>query len=214
MSNFSTPISQIRNGGGGNMNMPAPEQNMPLQMPVYNPNPGDLMQQQPPQQQLSSDMMPPQNMAQSQSSLVDTLLNELEEQPEYQQDMNVAQTQYAMDNVNVPPTRVQGQNLAPENTHSISTNDKSDFINTDNSYMFNEVHMNSNKSIIDKIIDEGKPVLVVFVLFLILSLHQVNRIIFSFVPGLLMENGQLSLYAILLKSLLACILYYGFMKLI
>lgn len=212
MSNFSTPISQIRNGGNMNQMTNNEPSNMPLQMPIYNPNPSNLMEQPQPQQQ---DMMPQQNMAQTQSNLVDTLLNELEEQPEYQQDMNIAQTQYAMDNVNVPPSKVNTQHLQPETTHSMSINNSNVEKASANSYEFNGFTMEGKpKSLVDRLIEEGKPVLIVFVLFLILSLHQVNRIIFSFFPKLLLENGQLSLYAILLKALLAAIIYYGFMKLL
>jgi hypothetical protein len=207
---MSTPISQIRNNNNS-INMQSME--IPQQMPIYNPNPptnvnvnvNDL-----------SYMSSQQNMAQTQSNLVDELLTELETQPEYYQDTNVAQTQYAMDNVNIPPThneRAQ-QMLQSENSQSISSNKNSNN-EIDEAYMFNNINLvQKNKNWIEKLIQELKPVLIVFVIFLILSMHQVNRIIFSFVPKLLLENGQLSLYAILLKSVLASILYYGLMKLI
>jgi len=210
MSSMSTPISQIRNNNNS-INMQSME--IPQQMPIYNPNPptnvnvnvNDL-----------SYMSSQQNMAQTQSNLVDELLTELETQPEYYQDTNVAQTQYAMDNVNIPPThneRAQ-QMLQSENSQSISSNKNSNN-EIDEAYMFNNINLvQKNKNWIEKLIQELKPVLIVFVIFLILSMHQVNRIIFSFVPKLLLENGQLSLYAILLKSVLASILYYGLMKLI
>ena len=214
MSALSTPISQIRNGNldSNNMNQQQMPPQIPQQMPIYNPNPPT---QQP-------DMMPQQDMTQTQNNLVDELLTELEAQPEYQQDMNIAQTQYAMDQVNVPQSlneRVK-QQLQPETTQSVSVNDNSSIVNNetqnmDSAYMFNNVNLINNKGDwIDNLLNELKPVIVVFILFLILSLHQVNRIIFSFVPKLLLENGQLSLYAILLKSLIAAIIYYGLMKLI
>ena len=207
MSSMSTPISRIRNGGGGGMPQQSSGQNMPLQMPVYNPNP-PAVEQQPMQQ------MPQQ----SQSNLVDELLTELEAQPEYQQDTNIAQSQYAMDPVNVPQTLEERnkQMLQSENTQSVTSN--SNGIQepmTDEAYMFGGVNqMTTKRSMMDTIITEGKPLVIVFLLFVILSLHQVNRIIFSFVPQLLLDNGQLSLYAILLKGVLACVIYYGLMKLI
>jgi hypothetical protein len=207
---MSTPISRIRNGGGGGMPQQSSGQNMPLQMPVYNPNPPAVEQQQ---------QMPPQQMPQqSQSNLVDELLTELEAQPDYQQDTNIAQSQYAMDPVNVPQTLEERnkQMLQSENTQSVTSN-----VNgiqepmTDEAYMFGGVNqMPTKRSMMDTIITEGKPLVIVFLLFVILSLHQVNRIIFSFVPQLLLDNGQLSLYAILLKGVLACVIYYGLMKLI
>lgn len=201
MSNFSTPISQIRNSG-----------NNSEQLPVYNP------QQQINNQEMPQNVMTQQNMAQTQSNLVDTLLDELEQQPEYQQDTNIAHSQYAMDDVNIPPPSLKRNEhyLQSENTQPISVNNMTKdntftMDNNMNNYMNNTIN---NNSMVDKLLIEGKPLIIVFVLFLILSLHQVNRIIFSFVPRLLLENGQLSLYAILLKSVLACVLYYGFMKLL
>lgn len=208
MSSMSTPISQIRNAGGGNMSQQSIGQDMPLQMPIYNPNPPIIDNSQ----QMSQ--MPQQ----TQSNLVDELLTELEAQPDYQQDTNVAQSQYAMDPVNVPQTLEERNKhmLQSENTHSVTSNSNSIQEGMiDEAYMFGNVNKMENKSsMMDTIITEGKPVLIVFLLFVILSLHQVNRIIFSFVPQLLLDNGQLSLYAILLKALLASILYFGLMKLI
>jgi hypothetical protein len=205
MSSLSTPISRIRNSGAG-MSQQSSGQNMqlPAQMPIYNPNPPAVEQ-------------PPQNFAQSPSNLVDELLTELEAQPEFQQDTNVAQSQYAMDPVNVPQTLEQRnkQMLQSENTQSVTSNANGIQEGMmDEAYMFNNVNKIQSTSLLDTIITEGKPVAIVFVLFIILSLHQVNRIIFSFVPQLLLDNGQLSLYAIILKSVLACIIYYGLMKLI
>lgn len=207
---MSTPISRIRNGGNGEMPQQSSGQNIPLQMPIYNPNPPTMEQ--------STQQMPQQIPQQSQSNLVDELLTELEAQPDYQQDTNIAQSQYAMDPVNVPQTLEERntQMLKSENTQSVTSN-----VNgiqepmTDDAYMFGGINqMPAKRSIVDTIITEGKPLLVVFLLFVILSLHQVNRIIFSFVPQLLLDNGQLSLYAILLKGVLACVIYYGLMKLI
>ena len=176
MSSMSTPISRIRNGGGGGMPQQSTGQNMPLQMPVYNPNPGDM--KQPPQQ------MPQQMPQQSQSNLVDELLTELEAQPEYQQDTNIAQSQYAMDPVNVPQTLEERnkQMLQSENTQPVTSKSKGiQEPMTDEAYMFGNVNqMPTKRSMIDTIITEGKPIVIVFLIFVILSLHQVNQMTLSF----------------------------------
>jgi len=214
MASLSTPINQIRNQNNNiALNQSTQEPNMPLQLPIYNPN-------IPPSNNnelntVPDSLMPQQNIG-SGANLVDDLLNELESQPEYQQDINVAHTQYAMDNVNTPPTRTEQDNnmLNAETTHSVSVNDNSHLLSAKS---FNNDDYNfqpNNKSLTETIIDEAKPCIIVLVLFIIFSLHQVNRIIFSFLPQLLLENGQLSLYAILLKAVLATLLYYGFSKLL
>jgi hypothetical protein len=200
MSSMSTPISQIRNNSLNNQQ--THEHNMPIQMPIYNPNVSiDNNQQN--NHQMGN---------QTQNALVDELLTELETQPEYQQDTNVAHSQYAMDNVNVPPkyNSQTSKMLNPEDTRPVSTNINNQPV--DDSYMFSSTTNTTDK--INNIFNQIKPILIVFIIFLVLSLHQVNRIIFSFVPRLLLENGQLSLYAIILKSFLASLLYYLFMMLI
>ena len=45
------------------------------------------------------------------------------------------------------------------------------------------------------------------ILMFIFSLHQVNRLLFSFMPKLLLENGQISITGIALKSLFTTILF-------
>lgn len=64
------------------------------------------------------------------------------------------------------------------------------------------------KTYLERLFNNIKPILVVFVLVFVLSLHQTNRLIFGFVPQLLLENGQISIYGMLLKALLAAVLYY------
>ena len=218
MASLSTPINQIRNQNNNlalqpPLNQSTQEPNTPLQMPIYNPNiqPSNNNQSN----AVPDSLMPQQNIG-SGDNLVDDLLNELESQPEYQQDINVAHTQYAMDNVNTPPTKTEQDihMLNSENTHSVSVNDNSHLLSaksfTNDDYNF----QNNNKTLFQTIIDEAKPCIIVLILFIIFSLHQVNRVLFSFLPQLLLENGQLSLYAILLKAVIATVLYYGFIKLL
>lgn len=217
MASLSTPINQIRNQNNNSglqppLNQSTQEPNMPLQLPIYNPNIPSSNEQS---NNVPDSLMPQQNIGNG-GNIVDDLLNELEAQPEYQQDINVAHTQYAMDNVNTPPTRNEQDTnmLNSENTHSVSVNDNTHLLSAKS---FNNDDYNfqpDNKSMTQTIIDEVKPCIIVLVLFIIFSLHQVNRIIFSFLPQLLLENGQLSLYAILLKAILATLLYYGFTKLL
>jgi len=223
MSSLSTPISRIRNNNNQSVqSLPPPQSNKSgnsnMQLPIYDANPENLMITQNGNQNnqyQNNQYQNNNNQQQSQTTLVDELLTELEAQPEYQQDINVAQTQYAMDNINVPPVlnEQHKRQLQSENTQAISS--KGNYLtNKENDYSFDNENFTNNNDWKYFFMIELKPLLIVFVLFFVLSLHQVNRIIFSFVPKLLLENGQLSLYAILMKSILACMLYYLFMKLI
>jgi hypothetical protein len=222
MPGLSTPLNQIRNMSNNQQLQPpvshsTQDMNQPLQMPIYNPNippENPTQDNQQLQQVIPDNLMPNQNINNG-SNLVDDLLNELESQPEYQQDMNIAQTQYAMDNVNTPPARREEYNnmLTSENSRPVSVNDNSHLLNA-KSFDNDDYNFQSSKTLSEKVMDDLKPCLIVFVLFVLFSLHQVNRVIFSFLPQLLLENGQLSLYAILLKAFLATLLYYGFKRLL
>lgn len=67
---------------------------------------------------------------------------------------------------------------------------------------------NDGKTYLESLFNQIKPMLIVFILVFVLSLHQVNRVIFGFLPQLLLENGQISVYGMLLKALIASVLYY------
>lgn len=201
---LSTPIQQIRNLGGkedmsGLPSMSTQSVNQNLQMPIYNSNPDNLQQPS----------------TQNNSQLVDDILREMTNE-DFQQgnepDLNVGNINYSMDNVNIPPIQqpsVDGQ-LQPENTKVSSVESiLNNGINTTD--IFSDLKLNEpiDETAVDKFVKQAKPVILVFVIVVVLSLHQVNRVIFSFVPQLIIENGQLSIYGILFRGLLAAILYFA-----
>ena len=186
--------------------IPTQQVNQNLQMPVYNPNPESIPQQQP-QNPLQ------QPATQNNSQLVDDILREMSSNDVHkghEPDLNVGNINYAMDNVNVPPApqpAMEGQ-LQAENTAVSSVEN---ILNVDTSDIFSDLKLNEpiDESAVDNFIKQAKPVILVFVIVVVLSLHQVNRVIFSFVPQLIIENGQLSIYGILFRGLLAAILYFA-----
>lgn len=223
---MSTPISQIRT-------MSAITQPGPLSMPSYDPNPpGPMSSMQQPQmggggmqQQQQGGMpdfanMPPMaggmgdigssQAQQPPNQLVEDILREFEEPPggNYQQDISAAGMSYAMDPVHIPPPKNPQavQQLQPEETRVPSAT------------MSNSVSLSADRpgqspssSVFGKfgwLVDALKPLVAVFVIVFLLSLHQVNRYIFTLFPQLLLENGQLSIYGILLRALIATILFY------
>lgn len=217
---MSTPIQQIRNlggqmggmGGQGSMpglpSMPTQQVNQNLQMPVYNPNPESIPQQQPQQQNPLQ-----QPSTQNNSQLVDDILREMSTDDVHQgpePDLNVGNINYAMDNVNIPPAPQQAveDQLQAENTVVSSVEN---VLNVDTNDIFSDLKLNEpiDETAVEKFVKQAKPVILVFVIVVVLSLHQVNRVIFSFVPQLIIENGQLSIYGILFRGLLAAILYFA-----
>jgi len=222
---MSTPISQIRT-------MSAITQPGPLSMPSYDPNPPGPMSSMPQmggmqQQQQQGGMpdfsnMPPMSggmgdMGSSQAQqppnqLVEDILREFEEPPggNYQQDISAAGMSYAMDPVHIPPAKNPHavQQLQSEETRIPSAVTSG----TVNLSADSPGHsQSSGSSVFGKfgwLVDAIKPLLAVFVIVFLLSLHQVNRYIFTLFPQLLLENGQLSIYGILLRALIATVLFY------
>lgn len=203
---MSTPINQIRSihaNSGGNTGGILPPELIPqvqssqpgqqLISPVYNPN-----------VDLSSANI-------SNSQLVDDILKEMDTRPvpgaNHMMDVNVGNINYAMDpSAHVPPERnpaAQRMISGTENTHmpSMATYQHMNLSGDD----YNKL---GDETLYQKIIKEAKPVVIVFLIVLVLSLHQTNRLIFGFLPNLILENGELSIYAILLRAAIASVLFF------
>lgn len=206
---MSTPINQIRT-------MAAITQPGPLNPPTYDPTPPQANNMQQPPADFSMGMMPGGDMQQQQqqpNQLVEDILREFEEPPggNYQQDISAAGMNYAMDPVHIPPaknpqaahqlqseeTRVPSA-TAPGNM-SLAMEDMNSGSGSSSGGMFGKFGW---------LVDAIKPLVAVFVIVFLLSLHQVNRYIFTLFPQLLLENGQLSVYGILLRALIATVLFY------
>ena len=215
---MSTPINQIRN------NSQQPQQNMPNQPlipPIYNPNANVEIaaQNQLPGQNLTN-VSDPMASNQPHNQLVSDILNEMNDEPGMGEvdDTNVSNFNYATDNVNIPPQRNtnNANNLKSEETFIVDSQDGSLKNNETlgsmkNIDLLNKIDMDddeNNVSMTQKIITKVKPLIIVFIIFIVLSLHQVNRLLFSFFPKLLHENGQLTLYAIILRATIASLLFF------
>jgi hypothetical protein len=184
---MSTPINQIRSAA---MQQQTPL-DLPQQMPIYNPN---------------IDLGPaPQ---QSNSQLVDDILKEMDVPPGdgYIADMNTGNINYAMDpSAHIPPTRIPGIESmikAGEPTKSPSL-----------ASMIPETQLHfetlpGHESLFTRILHELKPVVIVFIIVVIISIQQTNRALFGFFPSLILENGELSIYAILLRAAIGAVIFY------
>lgn len=170
----------------------------------------DLLGPTEPQQQPQMNMInnqPPVNMTQQHmnphmdnNQFVDAILTELESMPDYGRDQNAANQQYAMNpDAHVPPPHIGDTSnlLKAQNTQIGNVVDLTDkFANGGKSGSF----FNRYKS---ELIATGTFLLLMF----IFSLHQVNRLMFGFMPKLILENGQISIYGIIIKTMLATIIF-------
>lgn len=191
----STPINQIRNmGGGGGGNMPSP------------------------------NSMPPSQTAQSDEQLMNDILREMGTSPgeDNIQDMNADSFQHVMDHSQVPPEKMlsskfdemaldmndQIDNQLEDDGkyhHPDKQRHKETFNNSDGLSGITNLSLNTN-DIKERIWNFVKMPIVVFILCFILGLPQVNRFIFSMLPNLLLESGQISIWGNLLKCTIIVVL--------
>lgn len=209
---MSTPINQIRSRmttGGG---QPGGSASM-----VYDPNPPAPLHD--PNQLGTTFPGPPQMPSSDNGGMLEDILREMERSSAPDSlgpDPNVGLMNYAINPVNIPPPMSQQaqMQLQAETTHAAAP------MANLNEGMDGRGHNSNNSSLSlissdltgsalgQKILNSVKPLVTVFIIVLILSLHQTNRFLFSFFPQLLLENGQLSIYAILLRCTIAVILFY------
>ena len=221
---MSTPINQIRSrvstgqsaqlppmGGAPMMYDPTPPP--PLHDPQQLGATFPLQMEQPG----ASFMQPPQMPSADNNGMLEDILREMERSSGSDSmgpDPNVGLMNYAINPVNIPPPMSQQikQQLQAESTHAAAplvaidehmTNPDPTTLNS--STLLGEL---SGGPLGQKIINSIKPLVFVFLIVLVLSLHQTNRFLFSFFPQLLLENGQLSIYAILLRCSIAVVLFY------
>lgn len=235
---MSTPINQIRSrlvsgqptqlppaGGspmmydptpppfaGGGMYDPTPPP------PLHDPQ--QLGTTFPQQQQQQLSQMPPQMPSTDNNGMLEDILREMERSSAPDMlgpDPNVGLMNYAINPVNIPPPMSQHakRQLESEATHAAAplmiVDEHMANINSNDSTVSNSSTLLGELSggvLGQKIINSIKPLVFVFLIVLVLSLHQTNRFLFSFFPQLLLENGQLSIYAILLRCSIAVILFY------
>lgn len=190
---MSTPINQIRS-------------RMTQQSP---------MAEQPMMADPGSFQMPPAMPSTDNNGMLEDILREMERTavPDTGSDPNVGVMNYAINPVNIPPPMNQQakMQLQAESTQAGISHFEDDQSSPDNKRAANNSMMLGELTggpLGQKILATLKPLVLVFLIVLVLSLHQTNRFLFSFFPQLLLENGQLSIFAILLRCAIATVLFY------
>lgn len=216
---MSTPINQIRSRmttGGPSMSVGGPAMSAGASM-VYDPNPPPPMHD--PGQLGTTFPSPPPMPTSDPNGMLEDILREMESSGAHDAlgpDPNVGHMNYAINPVHIPPPMSQQaqMQLQSEATHAVAPTMHLDDQSTDNAISASGKNSSTllgeltGNALGQKIIASVKPLLIVFLIVLVLSLHQTNRFIFSFFPQLLLENGQLSIFAILLRCTIAVILFY------
>ncbi len=213
---MSTPINQIRSRvSSGQPNQLPQAGGSPM---MYDPTPPQPLHD-PLQLGTTFPQQPPQMPSADNNGMLEDILREMERSsgPDaLGPDPNVGLMNYAINPVNIPPPMSQQvkQHLQSESTHAAAplmmvdenmANIDPATTGLNSSTLLGEL---SGGPLGQKILNNIKPLVFVFLIVLVLSLHQTNRFLFSFFPQLLLENGQLSIYAILLRCAIAVVLFY------
>jgi len=197
-------------------------QSTPLNMLRRGDEPPPQSMQMPQQMQMQQSMQMPQQMQMqmpdgggnmmAESQLVEDILKEMGESPgvEHQSNINSQAFQYAMDSSQVPPTKYTppsgmqypgGGNGGNEYTQKMMSE-------TAPNGLLGSIGINlSGASLKDKIINNLKYPVLVFIICFLISLPEFNRFLFGFFPRLLLESGQVSIGGVILKGVVGMILY-------
>lgn len=151
-----------------------------------------------------------QQMQQNDNQFVEDILKEINQTPNMEQQANINSNsfQYATDSSQVPPNQ-----YIPPSTHHNSQN--TELFNNQltslpsSNNILNNLGINLNTdNLKDKCLKNIKLPLLVFILSFIISLPEFNRFLFSFFPNLLLESGQITIYGVILKSIISMLLFF------
>ena len=197
----STPINLLRRNGNSNENTNGME-NMNA-MPNMSMNSNDMPI-------LDNNNVNMSNQP-SESQLVEDILKEMGDSPgmEQQTNINSQALQYAMDSSQVPAYKQMDNNehiqpMNPNNNYA----EKMVHQQLNNNGLLSQIGINiSGDSLKDKIMKNFKYPILVFILSFIISLPEFNRFLFSFIPRLLLESGQVSIGGVLMKAFVGMLLF-------
>jgi hypothetical protein len=148
----------------------------------------------------NNQLMSPQQIPQDNNQLVDDILADMGEPPMMNpSNIDNAMMNRAMDRSQIPPEKQYDMDE--------DYNYNQDKLHNENSMLLDVVGV-SESSTIGRAYNTVKYPILVFVVCFIVSLPQLNRLLFSMIPTLLLESGQVSLQGVALKSFIGMVLFY------
>ena len=181
---MSTPISQlpINQSGQSGSNV-----NMSIQ-----PNTGGSPQQMP---QMQPIMQPPMNQD---NQLVDDILREMEDPSCQDSNIDAESLNYTMDSSQIPPEQMPMNNLP-------QVSKEGGYLGGLNMSQYVDQNALNFKQ---RILNYLKQPIIVFVICVVLTIPQFNRLLARFIPRLLHESGHFNMYGILFKGLLGALAFF------
>mgnify|MGYP003389433500 CR=1 FL=1 len=168
--------------------------------------------------------LPRENMNNQQTNnMVDDILNEMDDtKTDF---INTDINNYAMDPSQIPPEKMNenflnemgGTNPQQEHTankeyeDSNESKDSSSNKESNKNSFLSKLNLNtenlSMEDLISKCLKQVKYAIVVFILVIIVSLPEFNRVVFTKIKGMLLESGEINMKGVLLKAVLATVLF-------
>ena len=209
MASSSTPISQIRRGGGGGNTGSFPDMGPVIGNPMQADQPPLMMPQlmMPPMMPTMGDN--PLDMGgmgntgvPSENQLVEDILREMNGNAG-DSNINGGSYKYATDQSQVPigppPT---SDRLTPQMTDQMIEDEYRNLVRSENRLISRLVDTQQHPWSIAVV--NG---ILVFLTLLFVSLPQINKLLFTLLPGLLLESGQVSFQGVILKCIIGLIIY-------
>jgi hypothetical protein len=160
--------------------------------------------------------LPREEFNQSSNDLVDDILNEMNDTTN--DSFNVDTMNYSMDSSQIPPAKMDNTDFIVPNSNLQNQNNMSQENNDSNNNQeqvvkksmlskFSLNNINNIEDIFKNCFSQVKTSILIFILVMIISLPQFNRIIFTRIKGMLEESGEINIKGVLLKSIIVTVLY-------
>jgi hypothetical protein len=147
-------------------------------------------------QQQSQQMPPPQEPS------VEDMLKEMD----VPDNINMDSMNYSMDESQIPPPKMDQNFLHPNDTQQMHPPIQEEKKNESSNSLLG-INLGDSSSMMTKCINLVKHSGIIFLLVFVVSLPQVNRSVFTKIPGMLEESGEINIKGVLLKSVIVTLLF-------
>lgn len=154
--------------------------------------------------------LPPPQQPDNSDDMVEDLLNEMSNN----NGTNNDSLNYTMDPSQIPPEKMnvnfletpQQNNTQQMNNQEVNDNGASNNEVKSNS-LLSKLNIGGMEGMVSKCFNGAKSAVIVFILVLIVSLPQFNKTVFTKLPKMLSETGEINIKGVLLKAVLCSVLF-------
>ena len=152
---------------------------------------------------------PPQELDNS-NDMVEDILNEMSNS---NNGSNNDSLNYAMDPSQIPPDKMDVNFLeTPQQNSDQPLNNQENLQNNNatevkSNSILSKLNLGSMEGTLSKCFNSTKSAVIVFVLVLVVSLPKFNKIVFTKLPKMLSESGEINIKGVLLKAILCSVLF-------